>query len=168
MKARIITQMIIGAAIAIILATSAYAESKKITAIAQERKRLGRMAIEGEIGGVPVNIGNLTKYLRVFSSSDPDWDKTSSYSVSYGSHQNNKGYIVDVHPGGDQTLREFEGTWELKDGKMTAEAEGWFIGGTGKFKGISGKWKMRTTRTSTGTVSELSTEYNSPFAYFGN
>ena len=161
MKVITLTQMVIGILTAVLLSINAYAENKKIIATSQERKRLGLMPIQSEIGGIPVSIGHLNNYLRVFKSTNSDWDNTTSYSfyVTHGSGESLKGYIVDVHSNGDQTVREFEGTWKFEDNKGEGKTEGWFISGTGKFKGISGKWEMTTTRTSTGTVSEFRAEY---------
>jgi hypothetical protein len=140
-------------------ATSATA--KKVSATAHERTRLGRNDIQGMIGDIEIIIGRLSNYLYVFTSADPAWHDTTTYTVEYMDPKTRdlKGYAIDVHADGDLTFRDFEGTFEDQGGGIVSQTQGWFLGGTGKFKGITGKWRMHTQGTGISTVSELEVEY---------
>ena len=49
-----------------------------------------------------------------------------------------------------------------KFGTIIVTNKGWFVGGTGKFKGITGKWTVTTEATSTeqaGRKTEWEAEY---------
>ena len=120
----------------------AYAEMKKVSGTYEQIAKL----IDGRTihGQTTVLIAN---YRFMYSSSDPDWDKATTFDLRYyvnPTFQEDKygGYAATTHPNGDQTFTEFNGTWKWvlpRDGfKWTTLYEGIFTGGTGKFKGIKG------------------------------
>lgn len=100
--------------------------------------------------------------LWVLRSADPDWDKAHPFTIRFD-HPNKatwfEGYSAITHPGGDQTFMKFEGKEESLGAKATYEAKGRFIGGTGKFKGITGTSTFLQTWTLAETTTEWETEY---------
>ena len=150
--------------VALIQSHEAYAERKKVSGTTTVAKRLAQMLIEEKIGDFWVNTYSLSNRFWIFSRSDPDWNNTTSYGVHYyevNTRSILKGYAVDTHQGGDQTFWEYEGMNKLQGGcgGTVSQYEGWFIGGTGKFKGMTGKWTMKITRAETETISAWEAEY---------
>jgi hypothetical protein len=100
----------------------------------------------------------------VLSSTDPDWDNAHVFLVEYN-HPTKvkvfKGYTAITHPGGDQTFFKWEAKQKSLGGAdFISVAKGRYIGGTGKFNGITGSWTSKTKFTETeGRKVEWETEY---------
>ena len=58
------------------------------------------------------------------------------------------GYFTQVHNGGDRDWGTFEGKVSTSGGETTVEGTWQFTGGSGKFKGLSGKGTFKTRLTS--------------------
>ncbi len=105
---------------------------------------------------------HLRVQLWVLRSADPDWDNARAFTIRFD-HPTKiewfKGYSAITHPGGDQTFMKFEGKEESLGAKATYEAKGRYIGGTGKFKGITGRSSFKQTWTVAETTTEWATEY---------
>ena len=138
-----------------------YAESKKVSGTLKSTTVLDKEFIR-----LPDMISSIEfRFLhRVWSSTDPDWDNALVCTVRY-THPTKlrvyKGYDVITHPGGDQTFIKWEGKLEPLGGvDFITEIKGRYIGGTGKFKGITGSWtsKLKFTQAE-GTTAEWETEY---------
>ena len=119
----------------------AYAEMKQVFATSKLTKVLMDYSYYDKI-----NVRRVHNH-GIFSSSDPDWDKTKVFSANFyidptGEGDDYKGWWVFTHQNGDQTFAQYDGSWKWKlprDGmKWTAESKGTFTGGTGKFEGIRG------------------------------
>ena len=100
----------------------------------------------------------------VLKSADPDWNNARYFNIVYDEsvkELTQKGYGVITHPGGDQTFIEFVGKVTSRSAADAAgENKGFFIGGTGKFKGIRARWKAKWAETMTeGLSAEWEVEY---------
>lgn len=124
----------------------ASAEMKKISGTFEIVKDLE--TIETELNNTKVR---LRKKLLLFSSSDPDWDKARVFETYFFINPTRdgdkyRGSFAISHQNGDLTFVSYEGSWKWKMPKdrfsWTAETEGSFIGGTGKFEGIAGAIKI--------------------------
>jgi len=119
-------------------------------------------------GDVPNHEITTTTRLDVFASDDPDWNGVPASFVAYadliagtGPHW---GYLVVTHPGGDQTYHAYEGVGKRivnPDGSWEANLEGrtWLIGGTGRFRGITGSGTYKGKATPAGVTYEWEAEY---------
>ena len=126
----------------LIQSQEAYAEMKKVSGTYEQiTKLVDDATIHGQ------TFVRLANYRFMYSSSDPDWDKATTFNVRYyinPTYQADKyrGCAATTHPNGDQTFTEFNGSWKWvlpRDRfKWTTLYEGIFTGGTGKFKGIKG------------------------------
>ena len=100
--------------------------------------------------------------LWVLRSADPDWDSARAFAIRFD-HPTKitwfKGYIATTHPGGDQTFTKFEGKEESLGAEAVYEAKGRYIGGTGKFKGITGTSAFKQRWTLAETTTQWKTEY---------
>jgi hypothetical protein len=100
--------------------------------------------------------------LWVLRSANPDWDNARTFSIRFD-HPTKitwfKGYMATTHPGGDQTFMRFEGKEESLGARAIYEAKGRYIGGTGKFKGITGT----STFTQRWTVAETTTQWETEY-----
>jgi len=108
--------------------------------------------------------GSLEVFRTVLSSADPDWNNAPFFYIRYDEptkEWSRKGYGVITHPGGDQTFIKFEARQLSAAGSAsTGEWEGFFIGGTGKFKDIKARWLLKWKFTTTeGTTTEWKVEY---------
>jgi hypothetical protein len=77
------------------------------------------------------------------TSTDPHW---SGAAITYWGTADlidgsgaQRGYFLNVHAGGDQDCGSFEGQIMTAGEQVTLEGTWQFIGGTGKFAGITGK-----------------------------
>jgi hypothetical protein len=147
---------------ALIQSDAAYAERQKVSGTSKERTRVGltRILKENPTGNVGL-MSFLANWVGGFSSTDSDWNNVTFYYVTYGDAMTRslKGYAVTAHPGGEQTFREYEGAFEQRGATGTHQIEGRFLGGTGKFKGITGTWKENVKRTPVDDISEWEAEY---------
>lgn len=100
--------------------------------------------------------------LWVLRSADPDWDNARAFTIRFD-HPTKirwfKGYLATSHPGGDQTFLRFEGKEESLGARAIYEARGRYIGGTGKFKGITGTCTFTQRWTLAETTTQWETEY---------
>ncbi len=100
--------------------------------------------------------------LWVLRSADPDWDNARAFTIRFD-HPSKitwfKGYMATTHPGGDQTFTKFEGKEESLGAEAIYEARGRYIGGTGKFKGITGTSAFIQRWTLAETTTQWETEY---------
>lgn len=142
--------IITGFIISMISGQKAYAESKKVTGAIKETTVIGRQLIQCFTDDEPVPAGDLRNRVGAYSSDDPDWNNTTFFTVSFVGPKSNIVYGIDIHPKGEQTFRQLKGTTKMKKfGTIIVTNEGFFVGGTGKYKGIIGKWKVTTEATST-------------------
>ncbi len=138
-----------------------YAESKKVSGTSKSTTDLAREVIRlpDKISSIEFRISR-----RVLTSTDPDWDNAHVFYVWYN-HPTKlrvfKGYIAITHPGGDQTFLKWEAKQEPLGGvDFINVAKGRYIGGTGKFKGITGSWTSKVKFTQAeGRTHEWETEY---------
>jgi len=137
-----------------------YAESNKVSGTTKSITRLTQ-----EIIRLPDMVSRIEFTIShwVLSSTDPDWDNAHGFYVTYN-HPTKlrifKGYIAITHPGGDQTFFKWEGKYEpLGGGDSLTETKGRYIGGTGKFKGITGSWTTKLKSQAEGRTAEWETEY---------
>jgi hypothetical protein len=120
---------------------NAYAERKKVSGTCEIITQLARANIPcfgpGEF--IP-----LWAWHSMLKSDDPDWNNVQRFYFQYDDFSKERyfrGYGVNTHPNGDQTFFQYKGTREpIGTGPYdyTWKIEGFFIKGTGKFKGIVG------------------------------
>jgi hypothetical protein len=109
-------------------------------------------------------MGSLRVYHLVLSSADPDWNNARFFYIVYdesAKEWGDRGYGVITHPGGDQTFIKFlQRLTPASGADIAAESEGFFIGGTGKFKDIKARWLLKLKGTVTeGLMAEWEVEY---------
>ena len=67
-----------------------------------------------------------------------------------GSKATERGYVVGTFVNGDKVFVRTEGTGVVKDGAVQGSEGTWrYVGGTGKFKGVTGKGTYRYNGTTT-------------------
>jgi len=137
-----------------------YAGSKKVSGTTKSVTRLTQeiIRLSDMVSRIDFNIQHW-----VLSSNDPNWDNAHVFYVRYN-HPTKvrvyKGYIAITHPGGDQTFFKWEGKHEpLGGGDSFTDAKGRYIGGTGKFKEITGSWTHKLKSLAEGITAEWETEY---------
>jgi hypothetical protein len=135
--------------ISLIQSQESYAEMKKVTGTTKAFVRLTETHIT--VAHSPRK-GRLSVYHVVLNSSDPDWNNAPLFWVEYDESKkewDRKGYGVITHPGGDQTFIKHARRMTSSTGiiEATGEQEGFFIGGTGKFKDIKARWLLKWKRT---------------------
>jgi hypothetical protein len=70
------------------------------------------------------------------------------------------GHMVIIYPSGDQTFVEYEVRWKPRNATEGEwESTGHFVGGTGRFTGITGTWHARGTSTVIADTGEWEAEY---------
>jgi hypothetical protein len=149
--------------LSLIQSQETYAEMKKVSGTSKAIVRLAQARIP--VADTPV-MGRLSVYHTVLSSADPDWNNARFFYIEYDESTKewgDRGYGVISHLGGDQTFIKFVGRMILATGgghEATGEWEGFFIGGTGKFKDIKARWLLKWKETMTeGTKAEWEVEY---------
>lgn len=139
-----------------------YAEMKKVSGTTEAFVRLTETNIAVDYSQLK---GSLSVYHTVLNSADPDWNNAPLYWIVYDESTkewSRRGYGVITHPGGDQTFIKFEGKEISATGgsEATGEHEGFFIGGTGKFKDIKARWLLKWKfKLTEGTIAEWKVEY---------
>ena len=125
----------------------AYAEMKKVTGTSKIVNNL--LDYEKHYGQSKVRFVNI---LQIYSSAEPDWNNAKVFNACYyvdSTHQGDDydGCLVIMHPNGDQTFMQYEGSWNWvlprKGYQWISDTKGRFTGGTGKFKGIRGSFKYK-------------------------
>ena len=136
--------------VSMITSQEAIAQSKRVTGTIKATEVIGRHLIQCFTDADELDAGDLRNRVGAYKSDDPDWNNTTFFTVSFVGPKTNIVYGIDIHPGGDQTFRQLKGTTKMKKfGTIIVENHGWFVGGTGKYKGITGKWIVTTEATST-------------------
>lgn len=140
--------------------TASFTANGKVVAILSETKMMP--------GDKPGHELTMVRRMDTISYSDPIFSSGQAviaaftdYTAGSGSH---RGYFAVTHPSGDKTFTTYEGMT-----KTTAKASGppdvtfegkWsFVGGTGKFDGITGGGTYRGGLTSTGPAYEFEGQY---------
>jgi hypothetical protein len=148
--------------LSLIQSQEAYAEMKKVSVTSTRRVRLAQARIP--VADTPV-MGSLRVYHSVLSSADPDWNNARFFYILYDESTKewgDRGFGVITHPEGDQTFIKFVSRVISATGisEMTGDSEGFFIGGTGKFKDIKARWLSKWKWTVTeGMLDEWEIEY---------
>jgi hypothetical protein len=111
----------------------------------------------------PADTGHLVSVSRTLTSLDPAWNGAHIFSVRFSDpfmrqERRSHGHMVITHPNGDQTFVEYQLRWKGLDW----ETSGHFVGGTGRFSGITGKWRVRGTPTPTSDAGQWEAEYELP------
>jgi hypothetical protein len=132
--------------VSLIQTPEVYAGKKKITGTSTGIELLSR-------GRIPIPKSPVKGYIsakhQLLDSADPDWNKADYFFIIYAASTrewNNKGYGVITHPGGDKTFIEFEEKYGASGSVYKGEVKGFFLKGTGKFKGIKGNWSSNWKR----------------------
>jgi hypothetical protein len=96
------------------------------------------------------SVGSRCRSLQ--KSADPNWNNSALTYVAISDLVDGKGtqhgYFVNVRADGDRDLGTFEGKVTTVNGMRTLEGTYQETGGTGKFKGITGKSAFKTRMTS--------------------
>ena len=142
---------------------SAHGESKKVTGTSEQIARLVQTDIP--LGGDPNNMVYFHSHLWIYRSSDPSWDRAHVFSVSFtapaAERNRQRGHMAVAHPGGDLTFLALEGTWsKLSAAEWAWEVTGHFVWGTGRFAGITGRWRERSEWRMSGVTSKWEAEYD--------
>ena len=135
--------------VSLIQSQEAYAEEKKVSGTSKWLFGLPRSKIT-QPGKTPVVVNG---GVYVLNSTDPTWNNASFCDVSIHIDwtpyvgNNYKTYAVITDPGGDQAFTLSDASWKMDksvEGLIwSAEANGTFVGGTGKFEGIKAHWKLK-------------------------
>ena len=146
--------------VSLIQTQEVYAESKKVSGTVKTSRDLERNKIRSTAYKPAIPVGELTNVFGIYSSADPEWNNATFYSVWFIENLNFIGHAVVTHPGGDQTFLTVKGKIKaLNAHDWTSQYEGWFSGGTGKFKGIRGTWRAKTVQTQSESTTEWEAEY---------
>ena len=143
--------------LSIIQTPEAYGEKKKVSGTYTENDKTRLTTARFSIPDSTLTV-NISVQSVVLHSDDPDWNNARLFSVCYNDPAKvdlSTGFGTIVHPGGDQTFIEYEGRLKSSGGAdVTGEAEGIFLGGTGKFTGIKARYlsKWKSTMTEGDTV----------------
>ena len=136
------------------------AESKKASGTVKERNEISRDFIQSTEYKPPIPVGEMETIFGVYSSDDPEWNNATFYSVWLIENLNFIGHAVITFEGGDQIFRTVEGKLKaLNVHDWTSDHEGWFIRGTGKFKGIKGKLREKIVVVMSKFTVEWEVEY---------
>ena len=137
-----------------------YAESKKASGTVKERNELSRDHIRSTEYKPPIPVGEMETIFGVYRSDDPEWNNATFYSVWLIENLNFIGHAIITFEGGDQIFRTVKGKLKaLNVHDWTSDHEGWFDGGTGKFKGIKGRWREKIMHVMSGVTTEWEVEY---------
>ena len=144
----------------LIQSQKAYAERKKVSGTVKTSRDLERNLIRSTAFKPAIPVGEMTNIFGIYSSTDPEWNNATFYSVWIMENLNFIGHEIVTFAGGDQIFRTVEGKAKaLNVHDWTSEYEGWFSGGTGKFEGIRGTWKAKTVQTQSESTTEWEAEY---------
>lgn len=113
---------------------------------------------------------NIPAHLRSFSwtsrSHDPAWNGAQVFLVTFNDPEMRRrgelrGHVAIAHPGGDHTFLAVEGTWSAVSPNEEAWAlAGPFVRGTGRFAGITGRWRERVEWRLGGITGEWAATYD--------
>ena len=137
-----------------------YAESKKVSGTVKERNELARDIIRSTAYKPPMPVGEMETIFGVYSSDDPEWNNATFFSVWFMENLNFIGQAVITFEGGDKIFRTVKGKLKaLNVHDWATEHEGWFVKGTGKFKGIKGRWREKIVHEMSKVTTEWEVEY---------
>jgi hypothetical protein len=93
-------------------------------------------------------------------SSDPVWNGARILEWEFGHEANgtgiHKGYDLELHRSGDKVYQRFEGTHKMvkpyPEFEYAPEGRIEYLGGTGKFKNLTGKGTYKAVTTAAGTT----------------
>ena len=132
------------------------AESNKASGTLTARTELARDYIRSTEYKPPIPVGEMINIFGVYSSDDPEWNNATYYAVWFIENLNFIEHAIITFEGGDQIFRKVKSKVKaLNVHDWTSDHEGWFIGGTGKFKGIKGRWREKIMHQ----MSEITTEW---------
>jgi hypothetical protein len=140
----------------------AYAERKKVSGSSEVITQLARTNISCFRPGSFIP---LWAWHSKLNSDDPDWNNVQRFYFQYDDISKERlfrGYGVNTHPNGDQTFFRYEGKREpIGTGPYdyTWKIEGFFLKGTGKFKGITGSVVAKGKTTMAGKTWEWEVLY---------
>jgi hypothetical protein len=142
------------------------------TTRAQGISQQARVIARSEVPLGSMVTGFLESLFRVLKSADPHWNDAQVFSVQFSDpemrqSQVRRGQMIVIHADGDRTFLEYEFTWKPGGGTMVFELKGRFLGGTGKFANITGRWRERRLSTMTEDMSEWEVEYQGVEAHSG-
>jgi hypothetical protein len=107
--------------------------------------------------------GRLESLFRILKSENREWNDAQVFSVRFSNPEMRQqgimqGHMVVIHSDGDRLFLEYEFTWT---GGVTTDFQmtGRFVGGTGKFKNMRGRWTEKGRSTMTEDTSEWEVEY---------
>lgn len=104
-----------------------------------------------------------TQRVQAYTSPEEDWNNSEALvydqSDTVAGNGRHRGYVVMTHSNGDKTYHKFEGTHKQNGTQGSiSEGTGQFIGGTGKFKNITGTIKYQSKFTPEGGVTNTDAE----------
>jgi len=143
-----------------VLTAEVYAKGKKVSGTVKERTELTRGFIRSTSYKPPIPVGEMENVFGVYSSDDPEWNGATFFSVWLIENLNFIGHAVITFKGGDQIFRTVKGKLKaLNVHDWTSDHRGWFVGGTGKFKGIKGTWREKIVHEMSKVTTEWEVEY---------
>jgi hypothetical protein len=138
----------------------ACAESKKASGTVKTLTELSREFIRTTALKPPFPVGEMLNVAGVYSSDDTEWNKARYYAVWLNENLNFTGHAIITFQGGDQIYcKTKDKVKEVGLHDWTVDHEGWFIGGTGKFEGIKGKWREKIVYVMSKFTIEWEVEY---------
>jgi hypothetical protein len=145
--------------------------------LAAQTKISGTLACAKPAPLYTLDVGDRTDHTLVLAKSACSWTRpmqidgvntTESHDVNIvdvdGLNSDSNGYDVTDMANGDRVFIRFAGTdRSMKDGKPLSSGTWRFIGGTGRFKGISGNGTYKGRPDANGVyVSEINGDYTLP------
>lgn len=146
--------------VSLIQTQEAYAEKKNVSGTVKDRTELALDYIRSTAYKPPIPVGELNNVFGVYVSDDTEWNNATFFTVWFIENLNFIGHAVITFPAGDQIFRTVKGKIKaLNVHDWASEHEGWFLGGTGKYKGIKGRWREKIMHTQTEITTEWEVEY---------
>ena len=134
------------------------------TTRARGQSEPARVIARSEVPLGSMTTGVLESLFRVLKSADPRWNRAQVFLVQFSDPEMQQsqvrlGQMIVIHADGDRTFLEYECTWKPDGGTTVFQLKGRFLGGTGKFSNITGRWRERGLSTMTENTSEWEVEY---------
>jgi hypothetical protein len=137
-----------------------YANGKKVSGTLKALTELSRDFIKTTTLKPSYPVGELINIFGVYGSDDPEWNNATYYSVWINENLNFTGHSIITLQGGDQIFCKVKSkVKEVGLHDWSADNKGWFIGGTGKFKGIKGRWREKIVYVMSKFTIEWEAEY---------
>ena len=129
------------------------AEKKKVSGSLSKRTELAIHRVKSTAYKPAFPVGEVNNIFAILKSDDPEWNNATLFSVWFIENLNFIGHGVVTHPNGDQSFRITKGKLKaLNVHDWEGDYEGWFTGGTGKYKGIKGRWREKTVHVMSGVT----------------